>query len=220
MADYQEIETLDGLKDLAAMDLYCYYVAGVVGEMLTELFCDYSAAINQNKPILMKLAVSFGQGLQMTNILKDIWNDKKRGVCWLPQDIFLQQGFKLSDLQAGSSNLKFQQGLEMLISIAKGHLRNALAYTCLLPKKEKGIRRFCLWALGMAVLTLNKINQHRGFNKSTQVKITRRSVKATIFTTSLFAGNNWALNQLFSVATRNLLDTNLVEKIIIKSEAE
>lgn len=88
MTDYQESETLEGLKDLAALNQYCYYVAGVVGEMLTELFCDYSREINHNKPELMALSVSFGQGLQMTNILKDIWDDRKRGACWLPQDIF------------------------------------------------------------------------------------------------------------------------------------
>jgi farnesyl-diphosphate farnesyltransferase len=209
MADYQDTETLDGLKDMSAMNLYCYYVAGVVGEMLTELFCDYSAAINQNKPTLMKLAVSFGQGLQMTNILKDIWNDRERGACWLPQDIFLQQGLQLSELQTGKSDMRFQQGLGVLIGIAKGHLQDALAYTCLLPAEEKGIRRFCLWALGMAVLTLNKINQHRDFNDSIQVKITRRSVKATIFTTSLLASNNWALNRLFSMAARKLPNTDL-----------
>lgn len=209
MADYQETETLDGLKDMPAMNQYCYYVAGVVGEMLTELFCDYSAAINQNKATLIKLAVSFGQGLQMTNILKDIWNDRERGACWLPQDIFLQQGLQLSELQTGKSDIQFQQGLGVLIGIAKGHLQDALTYTCLLPAEEKGIRRFCLWALGMAVLTLNKINQHRDFNDSIQVKITRRSVKATIFTTSLLAGNNWALNRLFSIAARKLPDTDL-----------
>ncbi len=211
MADYQETETLDGLKDLPAMNLYCYYVAGVVGEMLTELFCDYSAAINRNKPIMMKLAVSFGQGLQMTNILKDIWNDRERGACWLPQDIFLQQGLQLSELQDGNSDIRFQQGLGVLIGIARDHLQNALTYTCLLPAEEKGIRKFCLWALGMAILTLNKINQHRDFSENTQVKITRRSVKATIFTTSLFASNNWVLTQLFSVVSRNLPETELIK---------
>jgi phytoene/squalene synthetase len=35
---------------------------------------------------LLKLSTSFGQGLQMTNILKDIWDDAQRGVCWLPKD--------------------------------------------------------------------------------------------------------------------------------------
>ena len=87
MADYQKVESLNGLENLAAMDEYCYYVAGVVGEMLTELFCDYSSEINRNREHLMRLAVSFGQGLQMTNILKDTWEDRQRGACWLPRDI-------------------------------------------------------------------------------------------------------------------------------------
>ncbi|MBA2484045.1 MAG: phytoene/squalene synthase family protein [Nitrosomonas sp.] len=212
MADYQATETLDGLENLTAMNQYCYYVAGVVGEMLTELFCDYSTEINQNKATLMQLAVSFGQGLQMTNILKDIWEDRERGACWLPQDIFLKEGFKLSELHPGYSDIRFQKGLGELIGIAKNHLQNALTYTCLIPREERGIRRFCLWALGMAVLTLNKINQHRDFTKSTQVKITRGSVKATIFTTSILAGNNWALNQLLTISSRNLPDSSYKAK--------
>ncbi|PSJ18364.1 phytoene/squalene synthase family protein [Nitrosomonas supralitoralis] len=204
MADYQETESLEGLKDLSAMNQYCYYVAGVVGEMLTELFCDYSAEINAHKATLMKLAVSFGQGLQMTNILKDIWDDRARGACWLPQDIFLKNGFDLKKLQPGMSDDKFQAGLAELLGVAKGHLLNALVYTSLIPPNEKGIRRFCLWAIGMAILTLNKINQHRNFSEGAQVKISRRSVKATIVTTSLFASHNWILALLFKYTSRNL----------------
>lgn len=206
MADYQDTETLEGLKDLAAMDQYCYYVAGVVGEMLTELFCDYSAEINQNKDQMMKLSVSFGQGLQMTNILKDIWEDRKRGACWLPQDIFNKYGFDLNTLQPGVSDKNFEAGLSHLIGVAKGHLRNALTYTNMIPAHETGIRKFCLWAIGMAVLTLNKIHNNLDFNHSQQVKITRRSVKATVLTTSLFASQNWALNILFNIASRKLPD--------------
>ncbi len=96
MAHYQEAETLDGLIDQADMDRYCYYVAGVVGEMLTELFCDYSPAIDAHYDELMPLAVSFGQGLQMTNILKDVWDDRARGACWLPRDRFAAAGITLS----------------------------------------------------------------------------------------------------------------------------
>jgi farnesyl-diphosphate farnesyltransferase len=161
MADYQDTETLDGLENLAAMDEYCYYVAGVVGEMLTELFCDYSDEINTNKDELMRLAVSFGQGLQMTNILKDIWDDRARGACWLPRDIFEKEGFDLSELNENNKNEKFQRGLEQLIGIARDHLNDALTYTLILPPEEKGIRKFCLWALGMAVLSLDKLNKHR-----------------------------------------------------------
>ena len=39
MAKYQIEESLNGLKNIKDMNDYCYHVAGVVGEMLTELFC-------------------------------------------------------------------------------------------------------------------------------------------------------------------------------------
>lgn len=215
MSDYQETESLEGLKDLPAMNQYCYYVAGVVGEMLTELFCDYSQEINIHKPTLMKLSVSFGQGLQMTNILKDIWDDRKRGACWLPQDIFLKHGFNLNNLQPGMSDPEFQAGLAELLGIAKGHLQNALLYTSLIPPHEKGIRRFCLWAIGMAILTLNKINRHRDFSEGTQVKISRRDVKATIVTTNLFASHNRVLNLLFKLTSRNLPDAEVHQEVLL-----
>jgi len=216
MADFQETETLDGLKDLPDMNLYCYYVAGVVGEMLTELFCDYSETINQNKPELMKLAVSFGQGLQMTNILKDIWDDRKRGACWLPQDIFLAHQFVLRDLRTDYSDERFEAGLADLVGIAKKHLENALTYTCMIPPRENGIRKFCLWALGMAVLTLQKINQQRNFKDGAQVKISRNTVRAVISTTSAFARNDWILKQLFKLASRNLPETTVSDELFLK----
>lgn len=213
MADYQDAETLDGLKNLAAMDDYCYYVAGVVGEMLTELFCDYSDEINANKAELMKLAVSFGQGLQMTNILKDIWDDRARGACWLPRDIFETEGFDLRELNENNKNEKFQRGLEQLIAVARNHLSDALTYTLLIPTHEKGIRKFCLWALGMAVLSLDKLNNHLDFSRGTDVKITRRSVKATVASTSLLVSNDWALKKLFSYSSRNLPTTTIRERL-------
>ncbi len=204
MYHYQETESLSGLKDLSEMNQYCYYVAGVVGEMLTELFCDYSEQIHQHKDVLMPLSVSFGQGLQMTNILKDIWDDRQRGACWLPQDIFLKHGFDLAQLQPGLPDERFQEGLAELLGIARNHLHNALVYTCLIPPQEKGIRRFCLWAIGMAVLTLNKINHHRDFSQGKQVKISRNSVKATVIVTSALASQDWALKLLFRLTASNL----------------
>jgi len=91
-----------------------------------------------------------------------------------------------------------------LISIAHGHLHNALKYTLLLPTHETGIRNFCLWALGMAVLTLKKIKQNLDFNHSDQVKITRNSVKATILATRLTGRSNTLLTLLFNLTSREL----------------
>jgi len=78
MEEFQRSNVVHGLRDLEQLNAYCYHVAGVVGEMLTELFCAYSPRIASFKETLSHLAVSFGQGLQMTNILKDIWDDRDR----------------------------------------------------------------------------------------------------------------------------------------------
>jgi len=204
MADYQQNTSLDGLADMPSMDRYCYYVAGVVGEMLTELFCDYSSEIDARRPELQKLAVSFGQGLQMTNILKDIWEDRARGACWLPRDVFQRVGFDLAKLAEDYEREKFSRGLIQLIGVARLHLQNALSYTLLIPAHEVGIRRFCLWALGMAVLTLRKLHSNLDFTSSQQVKISRRSVKSVILVSNLSVSNDTLLKLLFGGATRGL----------------
>jgi farnesyl-diphosphate farnesyltransferase len=200
MAEFQDKDLSHGLKDLRQMGDYCYYVAGVVGEMLTRLFCHYSPEIAAHRARLMELAVSFGQGLQMTNILKDLWDDHSRGVCWLPQDVFTECGFSLSELRPHHGNPDFVRGFDRLIGVAHAHLRNALDYTLLIPRHETGIREFCLWALGMAVLTLRKIHGNLYFSNSSQVKITRRAVKATIVASRLTRGNDALLKATFRLA--------------------
>ncbi|MGI9229752.1 MAG: phytoene/squalene synthase family protein [Gammaproteobacteria bacterium] len=204
MAEYQESNVANGLADQADMDIYCYYVAGVVGEMLTELFCDYSEEINQHYADLQTLAISFGQGLQMTNILKDIWDDQKRNMCWLPRSVFEQHGSDIAALQQQHKDQNFQNAIAHLIGVAYGHLENALQYTLLIPKNETGLRRFCLYAIGMAVLTLRKINRRRDFTTAEQVKISRRSVKLTVALSNLLAGNDYLLRQTFRLATRSI----------------
>ena len=198
MVYFQEHASAGGLKDQPEMDKYCYYVAGVVGEMLTELYCLYSPEIAKSKAELMKLSVSFGQGLQMTNILKDIWDDYNRGACWLPRNLFEQKGLQLEKLDKISEEKAFQDGMKHLVGIAHYHLENALKYTLLIPTKETGIREFCLWALGMAMLTLRKLNANLGFTESSQVKISRNSVKATVVISGLAVRNNTLLKYIFS----------------------
>ncbi len=204
MACFQMNQSLQGLPDLPALDSYCYHVAGVVGEMLTELFCDYSPEIDACRERLHLLGISFGQGLQMTNILKDIWEDRARGACWLPRAVFAEAGFDPGDLQPGRNGPAFRQGLSRLIGIAHAHLRNALEYSLLMPPGETGIRRFCLWALGMAVLTLQRVHRHPDFASGREVKISRRAVRLTVAATSAAVRSDRALRLMFATAARGL----------------
>ena len=168
MHRFQRKVGLRGLDSQQRLDEYCYFVAGVVGEMLTELFCEYSGAIARRRDQLMRLAPSFGQGLQMTNILKDIRADPRAGVCWLPR--------LRSASAAGQGDLIAELDGHGFASAWSGS-RSSRTVTC-----EKcvelyladsapsflGIRRFCLWALGMAVPTLDNIYRNPVFESATR----------------------------------------------------
>jgi farnesyl-diphosphate farnesyltransferase len=204
MPRFQFTASPKGLARSSDLDDYCYYVAGVVGEMLTELFCDYSPEIARQRSALSALAASFAQGLQMTNILKDVWEDRSRGACWLPQDVFSRHGVDLAEVSSEPFDPRFGAGFRELIGTAHAHLRNALEYTLLIPSKETGIRRFCLWAIGLAVLTLRKIEHNPRFTAGAQVKITRSAVAMTRLLTNVAGRSDWLLRRLFAQAARGL----------------
>ncbi|HEX5056890.1 MAG TPA: phytoene/squalene synthase family protein [Gammaproteobacteria bacterium] len=198
MVYYQAHTSPQGLKDMAEFDRYCYHVAGVVGELLTGLCCQYSPALERERDRLMGLAVSFGQGLQMTNILRDIRKDLERGVCWLPRELFAAYGYDLARLARNGEAPAFAAGLRQLIAIAHGHLRNALNYTLSLPPQERGLRKFCYWSVAMALLTLRKIHKRPHFTDLKQVKIRRSSVSFVIAATALLQHSNRLLEWLFN----------------------
>jgi len=204
MAHYQRNKSPGGLADMIEVDRYCYHVAGVVGEMLTEFYAEYSPAIAVQREAMMPLGVSFGEGLQLTNILKDIWEDHTRAACWLPRTLFATHGIDLAQLGQEPYRAGFGDALAEMIGIAHGHLENALRYTLMIPASERGLRRFCLWALGMAILTLRKINRHRDFRAGVAVKISRSSVRTVILATDFTAGRDGLLKALFAIATRGL----------------
>lgn len=205
MSYYQRNAGNGGMRSLGETDRYCYYVAGVVGEILTELFCLHSRDIAARRSELLELAPSFGEGLQLTNILKDFWDDYTRGVCWLPADLFAQHGVTLGQLDSRDTHIPgFADALHEMVAIAHGHLRNAFAYTLAIPKRHTGIRRFCLWALGLAVLTLRRIDRNPGYRSGSEVKVSRPALRGTIALSNLSARNDTLLRALFTGATARL----------------
>jgi farnesyl-diphosphate farnesyltransferase len=198
MPSFERRASTAGLADMREMDRYCYYVAGIVGQTLTDLFCDYSPRIAEQREAMSKLDVSFGQGLQMTNILKDFWEDRERGVCWLPHDLFARAGVDLGNIRRSDVPAAFGKAYAQLIGIAHSHLRNALDYTLLIPEKEVGIRRFCLIALGLAMRTLASIAAKPDFTEGAQVKVSRQVVKKIVIVSRLFAGYSRVLRGWFT----------------------
>jgi farnesyl-diphosphate farnesyltransferase len=86
-----QLHTIDELRD------YCYVVAGIVGEMLTEL---YLLDRPQLQPIAHELrprAYRFGEGLQLVNILKDAGPDAGEGRVYLPSTAPIEEVFALAE---------------------------------------------------------------------------------------------------------------------------
>lgn len=201
---YERHASVKGLRNEQALDRYCYYVAGVVGETLTTLFCDYSEAVANHRDRMLQLGVSFGQGLQMVNILKDFWEDQQRGVCWLPRDLFARAGVNLGRVDRDRYNPAFGKVYAHLTGVAHRHLLNGLEYTLLIPAREAGIRRFCLLALALAVQTLQSIHQRPGFTSGKQVRISRTAVANTLLKTRLLAAHDRSLRSWFERMGRGL----------------
>jgi farnesyl-diphosphate farnesyltransferase len=140
----------------------------------------------------------------MVNIIKDTWTDRQRGVCWLPRDVFRRAGLELETLTPGTNRQALSAAFDDVIALANGHLRNAFAYTMAIPRGEAGIRRFLLWALGLAVLSLRKVYHNPDFLDGHSVKVSRRTVKATVITTSLAVRHDWVLSRLMQMSSARL----------------
>ena len=175
MSRFHGRQTEAGLKDLSEFQDYCYVVAGVVGELLTSIFRHYSPQFSKNIQGHENLAIAFGQALQMTNILKDSPEDRARGVSWKPAN--------LSQLD--------------LLQIAYQKLSDSLTYILLIPKEEVGMRRFCLLAFGLAVLTLDKLAAGDHFERQEDIKLSRNTVWFFYGFTKIAAGSNGLIKSFF-----------------------
>ena len=185
----------EGLATRRDLERYTYCVAGVVGETVTALLCDYSAEIAARRDRLGPLAADFGRGLQLVNILKDVWEDRARGACWLPREAFAP-GVDLASPDLRGS-VRFADGLGTLVAVARGYLDAAFEYTLLIPAREAGVRRFLLWTLGLAVLTLRRIYANPWYRSGAAVKVPRWAVRALVAVTSGAAGHDAALRWLY-----------------------
>jgi farnesyl-diphosphate farnesyltransferase len=91
MASYVHRDFTQGTKDNAEYDLYCHYVAGLVGEGLTALF-KASNCINPAMKDPMQLSNSMGCFLQKTNIIRDYLEDFVEGRAFWPRQIWGDYG--------------------------------------------------------------------------------------------------------------------------------
>jgi farnesyl-diphosphate farnesyltransferase len=84
------------LRTIEELRAYCYIVAGIVGELLTELFLHYAPSLESVRSTLTEHQVAFGEGLQLVNILKDQSADAADGRAYLPSGVDRSEVFALA----------------------------------------------------------------------------------------------------------------------------
>lgn len=187
------------LKNEEDLEEYCYFVAGIVGEMLCNLFLQKLSYLPESaRTIMQKNAVSFGLGLQMTNISKDVMADRDRGWSYIPESLITANGLTVDDFHSGKSVERNLKILEKLLCKTNGHLQDALKFTLAIPKTEMSLRLFCIWPLWMAMKTVAALhNNPELLSSSASVKISRSQVKRILFATPLIAWSDFLLKVSF-----------------------
>jgi squalene synthase HpnD len=87
--DGMEMDAAEDIRapDMATLDLYCARVAAAVGHLSVHVFGDPS-------PDAHAVADSLGRALQLTNILRDLDEDARRGRLYLPCELLDRHGIR------------------------------------------------------------------------------------------------------------------------------
>lgn len=165
MADYAHLAQSTGqvyLEKTEEYDLYCHYVAGLVGEGLSGLF----AASGKEDPKLatqLELSNSMGLFLQKTNIVRDFREDVDQRRYFWPRQIWGDEqygaavgrpGFKEVEEMYRPENVKQAEYVQSAMVLnALCHATDALDYLRML--KEQTVFNFCAIPQTMAIATLN-----------------------------------------------------------------
>ncbi len=173
------------IENFSQLDDYCYYVAGVVGELLTAVFSEEMdippAALAQ----LQKNAVAFGLALQYVNIINDYSTDNERGIVFWP-DSCLRDGMDV------------ETPLREMSRRCLDYIVDSFEYVRYIPRKERTVRGFCLLPLFFAVATLKQINKERtAFGHREKVKISRKRVRFIFFFVMAFSRFDFILDAYF-----------------------
>ncbi|KAL1195445.1 Phytoene synthase 1 [Cardamine amara subsp. amara] len=154
-------------KNFDDLYLYCYYVAGTVGLMSVPVM-GIDPKSKATTESVYNAALALGIANQLTNILRDVGEDARRGRVYLPQDELAQAGLSDEDIFAGNVTDKWRNFMKMQLKRARMFFDEA----------EKGVTelsaasRWPVWAsllLYRRILDEIEANDYNNFTKRAYV---------------------------------------------------
>nr|A0A3G1DJL2.1 RecName: Full=Squalene synthase R6; Short=SQS; Short=SS; AltName: Full=Squalestatin S1 biosynthesis cluster protein R6 [Phoma sp. MF5453]AMY15074.1 squalene synthase [Phoma sp. MF5453] len=171
MADFVVNGELTGVRKIEDYELYCHYVAGVVGEGLTRLFVEAKVA----EPSLLenpKLIESMGQFLQQTNIIRDVREDHDEVRHFWPKEVWAKYADDFDQLVSPipQNRQKALQCSSEMVLMALNRADDCLNYIS--GVREQSVFNFVAIPQSMAIATLELCFQNPAiFDKN--IKITK-----------------------------------------------
>ncbi|KAI5597229.1 hypothetical protein POPTR_002G056800v4 [Populus trichocarpa] len=159
-------------KDFDELYLYCYYVAGTVGLMSVPVM-GIAPESKASTESVYNAALALGIANQLTNILRDVGEDARRGRIYLPQDELAQAGLSDEDIFNGKVTDKWRSFMKVQIKRARMFFDEA----------EKGVAelndasRWPVWAsllLYKQILDSIEANDYDNFSKRAYVGKTKK----------------------------------------------
>jgi farnesyl-diphosphate farnesyltransferase len=184
------------LKTRQDLDRYTYYVAGCVGEFWTDMHVAHRRSLAAWDLEVMKAwGVRFGQGLQMTNILRDLAHDLRLGRCYLPLEELTPHGLVPEQLLDPAAIIQVRPVLHDLLALTLDHYRRGWAYTLAIPRREVRMRLACMWPLLIGLRTLEMVAQAENLlDPHVTVKISRAAVYRLLLSSSVLVLCNRGLS--------------------------
>jgi farnesyl-diphosphate farnesyltransferase len=169
------------IRDARELREYCYYVAGVVGEMLCDMMADYlkQPAVLHLRP----LAVELGIGLQLVNILKDALKDSQQGRRYLP----LVEG----------GDVARSEIYRAVLNEARASLQRGTEFVLGLPRAARELRLFCGLPIAWGAMTLARAERN-----AQRAKVGRGAIRSSIVRFTRLAGDDDALRAWFRTLLR------------------
>ncbi len=192
------------IDDLDDLETYCHFVAGTVGVLLTELFEHDVPELRADRRYgIRSRAASFGLGLQMVNILKDVAEDSERGACFIPQSVAEAHGVALDRVLDPEERERALGMMRALAAHARRHLDRAKEYTILWPVSGgAAVRMFCTVPLVLALASLSEIERGRDtLQRGKTPKISREAVAQLFERARRSVGSDAALGELFGAVS-------------------
>jgi farnesyl-diphosphate farnesyltransferase len=168
------------IQTLAEYREYCYYVAGTVGCMLTELWREHAPSVGAREYAELKeRCEKFGEALQTVNILKDIaWDAEHENAIYIPARTLAEHGSGHSTLLSAAHLEGNKAAIASFIELAWSDLDEALEYLYRVPRRALAIRAFCVLPLLYAYATLRDLSASRAIlSAGGSVKISRSEVR-------------------------------------------